>query len=58
MGKLAHWAVVFAVLALIYAALGFGGLAGPATAFAKVLFSGSLILAIAASVASLFNSQP
>lgn len=57
MGKMAHWAFVFAVLTLIYAVLGFGGLQGAAATFAKVLFAGTLLLAVITTVASLFRSH-
>ena len=33
-----HWSLVFLVLALIAAILGFGGLAGTAIGIAKILF--------------------
>jgi uncharacterized membrane protein YtjA (UPF0391 family) len=33
-----HWSLMFLVLALIAAVLGFGGLAGAAVGIAKVLF--------------------
>lgn len=39
-----YWAVVFLVIALISAALGFGGIAGAATSIAKILFFVFLIL--------------
>ena len=32
------WAIIFAVISLIAAALGFGGIAGAAAGIAKVLF--------------------
>jgi uncharacterized membrane protein YtjA (UPF0391 family) len=38
------WALTFLVIALIAAALGFGGVAGTATGIAKVLFFVFLIL--------------
>ena len=39
-----HWTLVFVVIALIAAALGFGVLAGTAASIAKVLFLIFLIL--------------
>ena len=33
-----HWSLVFLVIALVAAVLGFGGLAGPAVGIAKILF--------------------
>ncbi len=36
--KMLHWSLVFLVIALIAAVLGFGGVAGAAAGIAKVLF--------------------
>jgi uncharacterized membrane protein YtjA (UPF0391 family) len=44
--NLLHWAVVFLVIALIAALLGFGGLAGTAIASAKIVFWVAIILAV------------
>jgi uncharacterized membrane protein YtjA (UPF0391 family) len=41
-----HYSVVFFIIALIAAALGFGGIAGSAVGIAKVLFFAFLILSI------------
>ena len=41
-----YYAIVFFVVALIAAALGFGGIAGAATGIAKILFFVFLILFI------------
>jgi uncharacterized membrane protein YtjA (UPF0391 family) len=38
------WAITFLVIALIAAALGFGGLAGTAAGFAKILFFVFLVM--------------
>lgn len=57
MGKLTHWAVIFAVFAVIYGALAFSGLAGVGAAVAKGLFVGTMLLAIAAAVASLLQTH-
>ncbi|MEQ1651751.1 MAG: DUF1328 domain-containing protein [Hyphomicrobium sp.] len=57
MGKLTHWAVVFAVFAVIYGALGFSGLAGVGAVVANGLFVCSMLLAIAATVASLLQTH-
>jgi uncharacterized membrane protein YtjA (UPF0391 family) len=38
MGNLLYWAVVFLVVALVAAVLGFGGLAGTAMEGARLLF--------------------
>jgi uncharacterized membrane protein YtjA (UPF0391 family) len=40
-----RWAVIFLVVALIAAALGFGGIAGEAAGFAKILFIVFLVVA-------------
>lgn len=40
------WALTFLVVALIAAALGFGGIAGAATGIAKILFFVFLVLFI------------
>ena len=44
--SLLHWAIVFLVVALIAAVLGFGGLAGTAVGAAKLLFWVAIFLAI------------
>lgn len=44
MGNLLHYAVVFLVVALIAAALGFGGVAGTAMEGARILFWVAIIL--------------
>jgi uncharacterized membrane protein YtjA (UPF0391 family) len=44
MGNLLYWAVVFLVIALVAAALGFGGLAGTAMAGAQMLFWVAIVL--------------
>jgi uncharacterized membrane protein YtjA (UPF0391 family) len=45
-----HYAIVFLVIALIAAVLGFGGIAGAAAGIAKILFTVFIILFIAALV--------
>ena len=45
------WAIVFAVLALIAAYLGFGMLAGAAAGIAKILFLVFLVLLVVSFVA-------
>jgi uncharacterized membrane protein YtjA (UPF0391 family) len=44
MGNLLYYAIVFLVIALIAAALGFGGVAGTAIAGAKILFWVAIII--------------
>jgi uncharacterized membrane protein YtjA (UPF0391 family) len=47
-----HYALVFLVVALIAAALGFGGIAGAAAGVAKILFVIFLVLFLASLVAA------
>jgi uncharacterized membrane protein YtjA (UPF0391 family) len=44
MGNLLHYAVVFLVVALVAAALGFGGVAGTAMEGARILFWVAIVL--------------
>ena len=44
--NLLHWAVIFLVVAIVAALLGFGGVAGTAMAGAKIVFWVAIILAI------------
>jgi uncharacterized membrane protein YtjA (UPF0391 family) len=41
-----NWAIIFLVVALIAAVLGFSGIAGMATQFAWILFFVGLVLAV------------
>lgn len=50
-----HYAVVFLVIALIAAVLGFGGIAGSAIGIAKVLFIVFLIMAAVSFLVGLFK---
>ena len=52
-GNLLHWAIVFLVVALVAAFLGFGGVAGTAMAGAQMLFWVAIILAVVAFVINL-----
>ncbi len=52
-GNLLHWAVIFLVVALVAAFLGFGGVARTAMAGAQMLFWVSIVLAIIAFVINL-----
>ncbi|MEO8497465.1 MAG: DUF1328 domain-containing protein [Planctomycetota bacterium] len=45
------WALTFLIIALIAAALGFGGIAGTATGIAKILFFVFIVLFIISLVA-------
>lgn len=40
------WAIIFAVIALVLGALGFGGIAGAAMGIAKLLFWLAVIIAV------------
>ena len=55
MGNLLYWAVVFLVVAVIAAVLGFGGVAGTAMAGAQLLFWVAIVLFIISLVAGLFR---
>lgn len=52
MGNLLYWAVVFLIVALIAAFLGFGGVAGVAVEGARILFWIALVLLIVSVVVS------
>jgi uncharacterized membrane protein YtjA (UPF0391 family) len=54
-GNLLYWAVIFLVIAVVAAVLGFGGVAGTAIAGAQILFWVALVLAVLAFAASLFR---
>lgn len=45
-----NWAITFLVIALIAALLGFGGIAGTAVGFAKILFFVFLVLFVVSLV--------
>jgi uncharacterized membrane protein YtjA (UPF0391 family) len=51
-GNLLHWAIIFLVVALVAALLGFGGVAGTAMEGARILFWVAIVLAV---IAFLFN---
>jgi uncharacterized membrane protein YtjA (UPF0391 family) len=53
MGNLLYWAVVFLVVALVAAALGFGGVAGTAMEGARLLFWVAIILFVISLVVGL-----
>ena len=44
--NLLHWAVIFLVVAVVAALLGFGGVAGTAMEGAKIVFWVAIILAV------------
>ncbi|HEV3248962.1 MAG TPA: DUF1328 domain-containing protein [Beijerinckiaceae bacterium] len=51
-GNLLHWAIIFLVVAIVAALLGFGGVAGTAMEGARILFWVAIVLAV---LAFLFN---
>jgi uncharacterized membrane protein YtjA (UPF0391 family) len=53
MGNLLHYAIVFLVIALVAAAVGFGGIAGVAMDGARLLFWVFIILFVVSLVAGL-----
>ena len=55
MGNLLYWAVVFLVIALVAAVLGFGGVAGTAMAGAQMLFWFAIVLFVVSLVWGLFR---
>lgn len=55
MGSLLHWAVIFLVVALVAALLGFGGVAGTAMGAAQMLFWVAIVLFVVTVVASLIR---
>jgi uncharacterized membrane protein YtjA (UPF0391 family) len=54
-GNLLHWAVVFLVVAIIAALLGFGGVAGTAMEGARMLFWVALVLLVISLVFGLMR---
>jgi uncharacterized membrane protein YtjA (UPF0391 family) len=55
MGNLLYWAVVFLIVALVAALLGFGGVAGVAMEGARLLFWVAIVLFVIASIGGLFR---
>lgn len=53
--NLLHWAVIFLVVAIIAALLGFGGVAGTAMEGAKLVFWVAIIIAVISFVVSLLR---
>jgi uncharacterized membrane protein YtjA (UPF0391 family) len=52
MGNLLHYAIVFLVIALIAAAIGFGGVAGVAMEGARILFWVFIVLFVVSLIAN------
>lgn len=44
MGNMLHWAIVFLIIAVVAAFLGFGGVSGTALGWAQILFWLALIV--------------
>jgi uncharacterized membrane protein YtjA (UPF0391 family) len=57
MGNLLYWALAFLVVALIAAALGFGGVAGTAMSGAQMLFWVAIVLFVASALIGLFRRR-
>lgn len=53
--NLLHWALVFLVVAIVAAVLGFGGVAGTAMEGAKLVFWVAIVIAIISFVVSLLR---
>lgn len=51
------WALTFLIIALIAAALGFGGIAGAAVEIAKIIFFVAIILFVIAAVVGLVRGR-
>ena len=54
-GNLLHWAVIFLVVALVAALLGFGGVAGTAMEGARLLFWVALVFLLVSLVIGLMR---
>ncbi len=52
MGNLLHYAIVFLIVALVAAALGFGGVAGTAMEGARLIFWVAIVLFVVSVVAN------
>jgi len=55
MGNLLYWAVVFLIVALVAALLGFGGVAGTAMVGAQMLFWVAIVLFIISLIGGLLG---
>lgn len=53
--NLLHWAVVFLIVALVAAVLGFGGVAGTAMEAAKMVFWVAIVIAVISFAVSLLR---
>jgi MYXO-CTERM domain-containing protein len=55
MGSLLHWAIIFLVVAVIAAFLGFGGVAGTAASGAQLLIYGAIALLVIGALVGLLR---
>jgi uncharacterized membrane protein YtjA (UPF0391 family) len=55
MGNLPYWAVVFLIVALVAAALGFGAVAGVAIEGARILFWVAIVLFVISLIGGLLG---
>lgn len=51
------WAITFLIIALVAALFGFGGIAGAAAGFAKILFFVGIVLFLASLVYALVSGR-
>lgn len=54
-GSLLHWAIIFLIVAIVAALLGFGGVAGTAIAGAKLLFWVAIVIFVIMLIAGLMR---
>lgn len=54
-GNLLHWAIIFLIVAVVAALLGFGGVAGTALAGARIIFWVALVFLIVSVVFGLIR---
>jgi uncharacterized membrane protein YtjA (UPF0391 family) len=57
MGNLLYWALAFLVVAIVAAALGFGGVAGTAMSGAQMLFWVAIVLFIVSALIGVFRRR-
>jgi uncharacterized membrane protein YtjA (UPF0391 family) len=57
MGNLLYWAFAFLVIALVAAALGFGGLSGTAMSGAQMLFWVAIVLFVVSALVGIFRRR-
>lgn len=55
MGDLLHYAIMFLIVALVAAFLGFGGVAGTAIEGARILFWVAIVLFIVSAIAGMLR---